>query len=377
MSEKELSRAVEFIPKKVFYVALRHIPRETATAHFFSIDKELIYWNFYLDFGPLNLGQMFRFTEMLHRRLADPSIQNKKIYFYSGTHGNRRANAVCLLACWGVMHGKMSPEEAFRPFQHEPAFPPFHDATPCICPYKLTILDCLRGLAKAMKNNYHSIDTFDVDEYEHFEKVENGDLSWLSPKFIAFAGPHDTHSSSPEGYYTLTPEDYIPYFKRKNVTLVIRLNDKCYDEKRFLEAGIDHLSLIYPDGSNPPEQILKKFIQACEQTPGAVAVHCKAGLGRTGTCIGCYMMKHEKFTAREVIGWLRLCRPGSVIGPQQQFLEGMEKRMWLAGETTAEIQDMTSTISIKGHTEESSKSKTQGDNLVSAKRKQQMLIVKS
>ena len=33
---------------------------------------------------------------------------------------------------------------------------------------------------------------------------------------------------------------------------------------------------------------------------GAIAVHCKAGLGRTGCLIGCYMMKHYKFTAEEV-----------------------------------------------------------------------------
>ena len=36
---------------------------------------------------------------------------------------------------------------------------------------------------------------------------------------------------------------------------------------------------------------------------GAIAVHCKAGLGRTGCLIGCYMMKHYKFTAEEV-GWI-------------------------------------------------------------------------
>jgi len=32
-------------------------------------------------------------------------------------------------------------------------------------------------------------------------------------------------------------------------------------------------------------------------------------------------MKHHKFTTAEVIAWLRICRPGSVIGPQQNYLE--------------------------------------------------------
>ena len=59
----------------------------------------------------------------------------------------------------------------------------------------------------------------------------------------------------------------------------------------------------------------------------AVAVHCKAGLGRTGTLIGIYLMIRYRFSAREAISWMRLCRPGCVLGPQQQFLVHFEKRI--------------------------------------------------
>jgi len=45
-----------------------------------------------------------------------------------------------------------------------------------------------------------------------------------------------------------------------------------------------------------------------------------AGLGRTGTLIACYIMKHYRMTAAETIAWIRINRPGSVIGPQQHFL---------------------------------------------------------
>ncbi len=63
-----------------------------------------------------------------------------------------------------------------------------------------------------------------------------------------------------------------------------------------------------------------------ENESGSVAVHCKAGLGRTGTMIGCYVMKHYDFPALDFIGWIRICRPGSVLGPQQFFLVNMEAK---------------------------------------------------
>jgi hypothetical protein len=116
--------------------------------------------------------------------------------------------------------------------------------------------------------------------------------------------------------------------------LVVRLNKKCYEEQDFIKAGIDHLEQFYLDGSCPPMKILQKVIASFEAVPRdkAFAVHCKAGLGRTGTCIGAYIMKHYKFTASEVISWMRICRPGMVIGPQQHFLQDLEHTMWQEGD---------------------------------------------
>lgn len=54
------------------------------------------------------------------------------------------------------------------------------------------ILDCLRGLHYAMRLGWFDFKKFDLAEYEHYEKVENGDLNWMVPgKFVAFSSPYD------------------------------------------------------------------------------------------------------------------------------------------------------------------------------------------
>lgn len=43
-------------------------------------------------------------------------------------------------------------------------------------------------------------------------------------------------------------------------------------------------------------------------------------------------MKHYRMTAAEAIAWIRINRPGSVIGPQQHFLLDKQADLWTEGD---------------------------------------------
>uniref|UniRef100_A0A8C6MRC3 CDC14 cell division cycle 14A n=1 Tax=Mus spicilegus TaxID=10103 RepID=A0A8C6MRC3_MUSSI len=281
----ELIGACEFMKDRLYFATLRNRPKSTINIHYFSIDEELVYENFYADFGPLNLAMVYRYCCKLNKKLKSYSLSRKKIVHYTSFDQRKRANAAFLIGAYaGLQHG------------------------------------------------FFDFETFDAEEYEHYERVENGDFNWIVPgKFLAFSGPHPK-SKIENGYPLHAPEAYFPYFKKNNVTTIVRLNKKIYEAKRFTDAGFEHYDLFFIDGSTPSDNIVRRFLNICENTEGAIAVHCKAGLGRTGTLIACYVMKHYRFTHAEIIAWIRICRPGSIIGPQQHFLKEKQASLWVQGD---------------------------------------------
>ncbi|XP_063993293.1 dual specificity protein phosphatase CDC14C isoform X4 [Diachasmimorpha longicaudata] len=324
--------ATEFLKDRFYLITLKtdvH-PKSTADTHYFSIDNELVYENFYADFGPLNLAMLYRYCDKVNKKRKNVAINKKKIIHYTTTNPEQRVNAAFLAASYAILYLKKTAEEAYELLINSPHSPPyqmFRDAsfgTPC---YQISLRDCLSAIYKCHRLGFFNFDDFKHTEYEHYEKVENGDLNWILPgKFIAFCGPH-AKLNNENGYPLHAPESYFSYFRRNNVTTIVRLNRKIYEATRFIEAGFDHKDLFFADGSTPTDSIVRQFLKISENTPGAIAVHCKAGLGRTGSLIGCYIMKHYHLSAHETIAWIRICRPGSVIGHQQSWLEEKEKSL--------------------------------------------------
>jgi len=298
---------------------------------FFSTDLQERYQPFCADFGPVNLGIIFRFCDMMHQKMSDPRLARRPLVYYCSDEADLITNTAYLLAAYLVIDHSYTPEAAVEPFNNFTPSPiiPFRDATYVTSTYDLRLYDCLSGLHKAIELGWLDCDTFDVDEYEKWDDPLHGDFHQICPKFIGFKGPVDDGSDE----FAFRPEYYAPIFKSKGVEAVVRLNEPTtYDPAPFVAHGIAHHDLFFDDCTVPSAAIVKKFLAICAQYEGVIAVHCLAGLGRTGTLIATWMMTHHKLTAAQAIGWLRTVRPGSVIGPQQQFLCDCEQVDWTAAD---------------------------------------------
>ncbi|XP_047516513.1 dual specificity protein phosphatase CDC14AB-like [Pieris napi] len=334
--------STEIIKDRLYFATLKtgYKPKPTRNSKYFHIEDEIVYENFYYDFGPYHLCHLYQFCNKLNEELE--KNPKKKIVFYTSNSETLRLNAAYLIGSYQIIYLGSSPGTVYKQLTEGTwSLLNFRDASGGPALFDISLLDVLQGIKVAHDAKFFDFEHFDTEQYLFYEKVENGDLNWIIPgKMLAFSGPHH-RSRLDRGYPLHSPEHYHEYFKKHHVTTIVRLNKKSYDARQFTAHGFEHRELFFVDGSVPSDLIVNRFIRISEVAKGAVAVHCKAGLGRTGTLIACYMMKHHAFTAREAIAWLRICRPGSVIGHQQWFLENIQPRMHAEGDAHRRRHNIT------------------------------------
>ena len=351
---------------------------------YFSVDDTLLYNAFHHDFGPLHIGHLYRFAVQFHDILGAPENKGRPVVFWSKADPRSmffsprqlhdmlmllylgRANAACLLAAYMVLIQSWAPHLALAPIaQADPPLMPFRDAGYSQADYGITVQDVVYGVWRAKEEGFCALPQFDLEEYERYERVDQGDFNWLTPHFLAFASPQhspvavidmnsplydtlpktldavDAHPTLPQPF-----KNVLTHFSERNIGLVVRLNSELYSPSYFTALGIEHLDMIFDDGTCPTLSVVRKFITLAHETitvkNKGIAVHCKAGLGRTGCLIGAYLIYRYGFTANEIIAFMRFMRPGMVVGPQQHWLhlnQGTFRKWWEREQCEGEMRE--------------------------------------
>jgi len=259
---------------------------------------------------------------------------------------------------------------------------PFRDAGYSQADYGITVQDVVYGIWRAKEQGFCALPQFDLEEYERYERVDQGDFNWLTPDFLAFASPQHSpiapilpssplHATLPstleavDAHPTLpTPfKNVLKHFSERKIGLVVRLNSELYSPSYFTALGIQHLDMIFDDGTCPPLSTVRKFITLAHEMitvkKRGIAVHCKAGLGRTGCLIGAYLIYRYGFTANEIIAYMRFMRPGMVVGPQQHWLhlnQGTFREWWVEEQFEIKMKEKLASMAPSTPTRVSQKS---------------------
>ena len=286
------------------------------------------YYAYCDDFGPMNMSAIIEFVKLLDAEITN--FPECNIVLCPSDGKRALTNAIFLLGAYMILKLDIPPSDVVLSFRWlDPAsIESYRDATYAPPTFRLHLIDCWRGLHKGKQLGWvgYGANGFlwgaiDVDEYRHYDCPANGNLHEVVPgKFVGFQGPKDLggadYLDDARGGRTFSPAYYADILRDMGVGTVVRLNEPCYDAAELTSRGLKHYSLEFDDCTAPPDAVVEAFLRAVDAEPGAVAVHCKAGLGRTGTLIALWMMRSCGFGAREAMGWLRIMRPGCVIGEQ-------------------------------------------------------------
>ncbi|MGF1579047.1 MAG: dual specificity protein phosphatase 23 [Gemmataceae bacterium] len=109
------------------------------------------------------------------------------------------------------------------------------------------------------------------------------------------------------------------WLRDQGIQIVISLTEEPPRRHWINDAGLMNVHEPVIDMTPPTQEQIDKILSnirgANEQQMG-VAVHCSAGMGRTGTILACYFVD-QGLNARNALARIRRLRPGSVETDEQ------------------------------------------------------------
>jgi protein-tyrosine phosphatase len=172
-----------------------------------------------------------------------------------------------------------------------------------------------------------------IKSQEHATHSPSGALQLLT--HLPFDGLSGAIYGSPMPYgkYDYSQQIYAE-IKQLNIQVIVMLvSDQEAQEKSgrdlramYLEDGLLVIQLPIPDFDVPSrpalEQAVQETLQLAQQGKN-IAVHCSAGIGRTGLFMAALAKESMHISGEDAITWVRGYIPGAVETPvQKRFLTG-------------------------------------------------------
>ena len=132
-------------------------------------------------------------------------------------------------------------------------------------------------------------------------------FSWVDrPRLAALARPRS--------------DDDLRWLRRNGIDVLVSLTEDPLPRHWVNDAGLLVVAVPVPDMEPPSDRQLDHIvttIRKANATGMGAAVHCAAGLGRTGTVLAAYFVAGG-LPAREALVKVRDLRPGSVETTEQE-----------------------------------------------------------
>lgn len=112
----------------------------------------------------------------------------------------------------------------------------------------------------------------------------------------------------------------LRWLRGQGVDMLVSLTEEPPPRRDVDEAGLLLYHVPVEDMTAPSEAALRRAVQAilkARKQGLGVAVHCEAGLGRTGTLLACWFVQ-QGLPAAEAIRKIRRLRPGSIETAEQE-----------------------------------------------------------